>query len=202
MAQVTQVRKARREDQAALTRTLSSAFATDPLFAWMVGEVKEPERRIAPMFHSTMKVYLTKPDHELYMSEDGNGVAVWLPIGKWKVSNADLLRSTPGVVRTFGRRTPTILKVISAMEKVHPEEPHYYLEFLGTHRTVQGKGLGSAVIGEMLERCDGEGVPAYLENSNPRNTPFYARHGFVERAFIKLPEGAPPLLAMWREPKG
>jgi len=202
MAQATQVRKAKHDDQAVVTRTLASAFAADPVFSWMIGEVKDPEKRITPMFHSMTKVYLGKPDHEMHVSEDGNGVAIWFPIGKWKVSNADLARTTPGIIRTFGRRTPKIVKLINAVEKVHPSEPHYYLEFLGTHRSVQGKGVGTAVISEMLERCDREGVAAYLENSNPRNTPFYARHGFEERDFIPLPDGAPPMLAMWREPRG
>ncbi len=50
-----------------------------------------------------------------------------------------------------------------------------------------------------LERADAAGMPAYLENSNPRNTPLYERHGFVAQKNI-APKGCPPLLAMWRKP--
>ena len=87
------------------------------------------------------------------------------------------------------------------MEKIHPTEPHYYLEVLGTKQGLQGKGIGSAVMSDVLARCDGEGLPAYLESSNPRNIPFYARHGFEVRDLVPRPEGAPPLTPMWREPR-
>ena len=42
----------------------------------------------------------------------------------------------------------------------------------------QGNGLGSALIGAMLERADRDGSPCYLETFQPRNVPLYQRHGF------------------------
>ena len=58
------------------------------------------------------------------------------------------------------------------MDKVHPRDPpSWYLLGLGTVKEHQGKGLGSAVLSHMLSRCDTEGLPAYLESSNPRNVP-------------------------------
>ena len=59
-------------------------------------------------------------------------------------------------------------------------------------------GLGSALLDATLARIDETGVPAYLENSNPKNARLYERHGFVRRKNIS-PPGAPPLIAMWRE---
>jgi hypothetical protein len=54
----------------------------------------------------------------------------------------------------------------------------------------------------VLERCDGERVPAFLESSNPRNIPFYERQGFVvTKRLDRLPGGAPLLTQMWREPR-
>ncbi len=90
---------------------------------------------------------------------------------------------------------------INAIEKVHPTEEHYYLEVLGTSSRMQSKGVGSAMIGHMLERCDAEGMPAFLESSNPRNIPFYARHGFRTTGEIEVGKGAPTVTAMWREPR-
>jgi hypothetical protein len=52
-----------------------------------------------------------------------------------------------------------------------------------------------------LERCDAEGMPAYLENSNTRNLPFYLRHGFEVMSETRLPFDGPPLWFMWREPR-
>ena len=101
----------------------------------------------------------------------------------------------------FGMSNRRPFQILGTMEKVHPREPHYYLEAIGTRQAAQGKGVGSAVMSVMLERCDREGIPAYLESSNPRNIPLYARHGFEVRDPVPLPAGAPVLTPMWRDPR-
>ena len=87
-----------------------------------------------------------------------------------------------------------------AMEKHHPTKHHYYLSFVAVAPRLQGMGLGSAILEATLKQADAKGWPAYLENSNPKNTRLYERHGFVARPSI-APKGAPPLLPMWRDPK-
>jgi hypothetical protein len=52
----------------------------------------------------------------------------------------------------------------------------------------------------MLERCDREGVPAYLESSKDENLPFYERHGFAATGTLHLPLGGPPIRKTWRSP--
>jgi GNAT superfamily N-acetyltransferase len=94
-----------------------------------------------------------------------------------------------------------MIGAFNAVEKVHPKEEHYYLEALGTRQDMQSKGVGSAMIRHMLDRCDTEGMPAYLESSNPRNVPFYARHGFEKTGEIVAGKGAPTVTAMWRDPR-
>ncbi len=61
---------------------------------------------------------------------------------------------------------------------MHPHEPHWYLATLGTAVEQQGKGVGGALLRPVLEHCDAEGLPCYLESSKERNVPFYRRHGF------------------------
>ena len=81
---------------------------------------------------------------------------------------------------------------------MHPKaEPHWYLAFLGIEPSEQGKGLGSALLRPVLERCDSEGTPAYLETSNERNLPFYQRHGFEVVQQCGIPDG-PHFWGMWR----
>jgi GNAT superfamily N-acetyltransferase len=112
------------------------------------------------------------------------------------------LRLLPGFVRWSGRFTPRILNALTKMDKVHPHDPpSWYLLGLATVKEHQGKGLGSALLSHMLTRCDTEGLPAYLESSNPRNVPFYARHGFVEREPIRFGDQGPVLTPMWRDPR-
>jgi GNAT superfamily N-acetyltransferase len=196
------IRPATPADRETLATSLASAFSEDPLFGWIAGPKAPLEDRMRIFFDAFLKINLGKPDHLVFVSEDGTGAAVWQPVGKWKVPTSELVRALPAMLRTFRMRTPTMVSALTAIEKAHPSEPHYYLEVLGTRKDRQSKGIGSSVINAVLERCDEEGVPAYLESSNPRNIPFYARHGFEVREEISCGKGAPTATTMWREPRG
>ena len=112
-----------------------------------------------------------------------------------------VLRHSPSLVQALGRDTLRALRTLSHVESHHPKEPHWYLGVLGTRRAAQGKGLGSAVLGPVLERCDTEGIPAYLESSKYSNLAFYRRHGFAVTGEIALPFGGPSVWPMWRDPQ-
>jgi GNAT superfamily N-acetyltransferase len=152
-------------------------------------------------FEAILKLDLGRNDHMVFTDDDVIGAAIWRAPNRWKVPTGDLLRSTPAMLRAFGAKVPRMIGALTAIEKVHPKEEHYYLEVLGTHQGSQSKGVGSAVITHVLERCDAEGMPAYLESSNPRNIPFYARHGFETTREIEVGKGAPTVTAMWRNPR-
>jgi GNAT superfamily N-acetyltransferase len=192
-------RMARVDEIPRLAQTLASAFNSDPIFMWLTPERNRLER-LRRFFTRQLKD--TFEHGGVVTSEDGNGAAIWLPPDKWKVPIPTLLKSTPTAMRAFGPRLPRLLGSLTTIEKKHPEDPpHWYLEFLGTRRDVQRKGVGSAVIGLMLDRCDEEGIPAYLEASSPENVPFYARNGFEEREEVHL-KGAPnPVWLMMRQPR-
>jgi GNAT superfamily N-acetyltransferase len=197
------IRPATTADRAMLTDALASAFSEDPLFTWMAGAGPntplEPKLRI--VFDAFLKPDLARDEHLVFTDEDGIGAAIWKAPNKWKLPNGDMLRAMPAMLRAFGTKTTRMIGAFNAIEKVHPKEEHYYLEALGTRQGMQSKGVGSAVIGHMLDRCDAEGMPAYLESSNLRNVPFYARHGFETTGEIVVGKGAPTVTAMWRDPR-
>jgi ribosomal protein S18 acetylase RimI-like enzyme len=197
------IRSATAADKAKLADALASAFAEDPLFGWMAGSTPnkplEPKLRI--LFTTFLKFDLGRSDHLVFTDEDGMGGAIWKHPNQWKMPNGDMVRAFPSMLRAFGAKAPRMISAISAIEKVHPKEEHYYLEVLGTRQDMQSKGVGSAVIRHMLDRCDAEGLPAYLESSNVRNVPFYARHGFEATGEIAVGKGAPTVTAMWRDPR-
>jgi GNAT superfamily N-acetyltransferase len=90
---------------------------------------------------------------------------------------------------------------LAEMERHHPTEPHWYLEVLGTDPSMQGRGVGAAVLAPVLERCDRDGLPAYLESSKAENVPWYERHGFAVVAELRARAGAPPSWTMRRDPR-
>jgi GNAT superfamily N-acetyltransferase len=92
------------------------------------------------------------------------------------------------------------LRVLEFIEKRHPSEPHWHLGVLGTDPPAQGRGLGGAVMAPVLDTCDRDGLPAYLESSKDRNVPYYRRFGFEVTEELRYP-GGPTVWAMWREPR-
>jgi GNAT superfamily N-acetyltransferase len=85
------------------------------------------------------------------------------------------------------------------MELRHVREPHYYVRDVGVHPDMQGNGLGSALLCPTLDRCDREGLPAYLEASSERNAALYERLGFQLTGELRV-GGSPPLRLMLRPP--
>jgi len=71
---------------------------------------------------------------------------------------------------------------------------------LGTWPEWQGRGLGSPLMAPVLQTCDRDRVPAYLEATSERNEQLYLRHGFEVTDEIPLPDG-PRMWPMWRAPK-
>ena len=200
---MTTIRPATAADRPTLADSLASAFSDDPLFSWMAGA--GPTRPLAPrvrvVFDSFAKRELARSEHLVFTDDSGTGVAVWKAPNNWKMPTGDMLRAVPAMLRAFGTKATRMIGAFNAIEKVHPQEDHYYLEALGTRQDMQSKGIGSAVLQHMLDRCDVEGMPAYLESSNPRNVPFYARHGFEVTGEISVGKGAPTVTAMWRSPR-
>jgi ribosomal protein S18 acetylase RimI-like enzyme len=199
----TTIQRATEKDLRNVTNALASAFAYDPLFQWVIGV--DLDRSIEPklkiLFGAMVKVELSRSNDTVFTTGDDAGAAIWKHPNDWKMSVGDMLRVLPAMLRSLGTRTPRMIGALSASEKVHPTEEHYFLEAIGTHQDMQGKGVGSELIRDMLDRCDIEGVPAYLESSNPRNVPFYARHGFEVTGEIDIGKGAPTVTAMWRNPR-
>jgi ribosomal protein S18 acetylase RimI-like enzyme len=76
------------------------------------------------------------------------------------------------------RRQAGLERLFAQMERHHPAEACWYLPLIGVDPSCQGRGHGSALLRYALEQCDRDGVPAYLESSNPRNIPLYQRQGF------------------------
>ena len=190
-------RRANDADTAPLARLLAAAFQTDPVFDW----IARPGRRRAEVMEAFFFWLLRTraiPFGEVWTSE---GVtAVWIPPDAPASPGGffDQLRLMPMFLRLCG--FPRLLRgsaMGDAMEKNHPHERHFYLAFVAVAPRLQGLGLGGTILEANLKSIDAQAVPAYLENSNPKNTRLYERLGFMARRNI-APSGAPPMIAMWR----
>lgn len=197
------VRPAQRRDVRQMATVLARAFYDDPVTSWMLPDDRTRLKALTRAFAGLARHhFLPRAGSEVGRRDGAVGAAtLWDPPGQRKSSRLEELVMTPTMLWAFRSRVPASVRVMELMEKHHPEEPHWYLMLIGSDPSVRGAGFGQALMRSRLDRCDGQGVPAYLENSNPKNESHYLRFGFEIMSEIKLPDGGPCLWPMWRQPR-
>jgi ribosomal protein S18 acetylase RimI-like enzyme len=193
-----EIRKARAGEIDMLARTLALAFYDDPAIAWLV---PDDARRMAIAqrgFHLFLRRLWLRHDETYVADDDAAGVCVWEPPGTWRISLGAQIALLPAMVRVYGRNMPRVIGALNTIERDHPTEPHHYLAFVGVAPERQGRGIGSMLMKPVLDRCDADAVPAYLEASSVRSRALYERHGFVVTEELRLGRGSPPVWRMWR----
>jgi GNAT superfamily N-acetyltransferase len=191
------VRPARADDFGSLAAMLARAFYDDPVTAWFYPDAARRMKHARRFFGIRLRQLA---DQKLiYTTSELSGAALWTLPGRWREDlrqSLMLLPMLPVLLPRIVRSTAAVREI----ERRHPVVPHFYLSVIGTEPEQQGGGIGSALLGPVLQRCDSDGVGAYLECSKEGNVDFYARQGFALTERIELPEG-PPLWLMWREPR-
>ncbi|MGR8008344.1 GNAT family N-acetyltransferase [Streptomyces hypolithicus] len=192
-----EIRQAGKSDREALVRLLDAAFIDDPVSSWVF-----PDRAHRGRMHGTfLGVFLDMALSEgrVDVTEDGSATALWLQVPAGPPPPDD---DTPVRLREAAGRDNERAEQISRMTgEVHPHDrAHEYLMLIAVSPDRQGEGLGAALIAPVLERCDRDGVPAYLEASSARSGKLYERLGFAFTGrTVDLPDG-PHMWPMWREP--
>jgi len=192
------VRKAATADIPRLATTMARAFYDDPVVGeWCMPDASHRLERLDRGFRLFLERIYLRHD-ECYATDHVVGAAFWLPPDTWRLGGMEQLRLAARMATIHARGVPRILRVLAFLEARHPHEPHYYLAFAGVQPDRQGRGIGSALLAPVLDRCDREGMPAYLEATSERNLALYERHGFEVVETVRLPKGGPPVWRMWR----
>ncbi len=193
------VRRATKDDVTAMAAQLARTFLDDPVTSHIFRNEARREAGLRAFFGTQMRAdYL--PFGGCYTTEGYSGSAIWAPAGKPLQTGLSGILTLLPVLPYVATNMRTTLRLLALMESKHPHQPHWYLATLGTAVEQQGKGVGSALMRPVLDHCDAEGIPCYLESSKERNVPFYRRHGFEVVEEVPLPGDGPMLWTMWREP--
>ncbi len=190
-----EIRLATERDVDGVAATLVAAFGEDPLWRWAF-----PEGGLDALWR--LCVASATRYSSIRFVGDHAAAAVWIPPGGTELTAEEEASLGPMLEERIGPRAAEVLELFERMERAHPDgPPHYYLSLLGTHPNHRGKGLGMALLADNLAELDAEGMPAYLESSNPANDPRYERLGFVRKGGFERPDGGLTCSTMWREPR-
>jgi GNAT superfamily N-acetyltransferase len=193
------IRRAGVEDADVVARIVAAAFFDDPVTRWLLPDMDQRRQVVEPLFRLFVTPYVRLG--ETYLTEDRGGAAVWLPPNVELQSAEEEAEFGCALAELVGPEVPRFEQLAETFERHHPEGPLYYCQFLATAPAVQGRGIGSAFLQQMLARADHEGMPAYHEATTPRNRALYERHGYVTDGEFELPDGGPTLWRMWRSPR-
>jgi GNAT superfamily N-acetyltransferase len=178
---------------------LARAFARDPVLTTFFREDPVETTRLARYFELECSVGLAGYG-EAWLDDDRLGAALWRRPGGYPEPLRVQLGMLPRYIRVFPTGFLRASRAMTRVARQHPKKPHWYLMAVGVVPEATGQGRGSALLEPVLQRCDAERLPAYLEASGEDNARLYARLGFEAPDEIEIFEGV-RVRPMWREPR-
>lgn len=179
-------------DRDLVVQTITLGFSSDPIARWIWPQASiylQSMPRFAEAFGG--KGF----DHaSVFKTEGGYASAMWLPPEIEPDSDAIAILIATSVA---SERMEEISSFFAQMEEFHPHEKCWYLPLIAADPAQTGKGLGAALLKAGLQQRDAQGLPAYLESSNPRNISLYERHGFEVMGKIET-DTSPLMTPMYR----
>jgi GNAT superfamily N-acetyltransferase len=191
------IRQADGRDRDQVVRILDEAFHSDPVSSWVFPD-EEHRRAVHGKFLGVF-TDIALDGGRIDLLEDGTAVALWLSVP----AGAPEEDHTPALMRETADPDNERAELVGRLTgAVHPHDrAHAYLLMIGVSPARQGGGIGADLIAGVLEQCDRDGVPAYLEASSMRSRGLYERLGFTFMGrTVDLPDG-PSMWPMWREPQ-
>lgn len=189
------IKTATPSDQDQIVSVLALAFSTDPGARWTY---PDPCQYLS-YFPEIIRAFGGRAfEHGTAYYVDGYlGAALWLPPNV-QPREDDM---TALMQRTVSESTLHDFRaVIEQSSHYRPAEPHWYLPLAGVDPKHQSNGCGEALMKHALTACDRDQKLAFLESTNPRNVPFYQRHGFEVLGTVQV-GSSPTGFSMLRRPR-
>jgi GNAT superfamily N-acetyltransferase len=192
----TAVRVLRPHELDAATDVLVRGFADDPAVSALVADRALRERlwglQLRPLVRAGLPAGTV---HGAFVGGRLGGVAVWHPpghggsgIGDVPRLAVDLVGGALPITRALAATTGTIVRSKPQMVRLYLARrravatasagPAWHLAFLATAPEQRGAGLARLLLERQLQRCDEDGLPAWLETTTPENPGLYERFGF------------------------
>lgn len=193
----TTVERARADDLGDVCSALVQAFHDDPVAEWVIPDADRRGAVLRGRFELLVEAFLRRGD--VYLVADRAGAALVLPAGVALIGESEAEAFGKRLEEASGESAARFVELDTRKREHFPDAPCLCLALMGVVPERQGRGLGTALLTTVLQRCDATTTPAYLEATTAGSRRLYELHAFECTGEIALPEG-PSLWPMWREP--
>ena len=195
------------EQIAAGARLTARAFQDDPLFRYGWPNANERSAVLPIVFHWNL-THGYRFGRILVTPGTLDGLAIVFPPGDGDVfaasrlaeSGYETIRETVGA--SAWDRLQACFDVADHALRAAVPEPGWYFDALAVDPLHQRRGLGSALVNAVHALADADDAPVVLLTFQPRNVPFFERHGY--EAVVSGTDSASGLSwwGMRRSPRG
>jgi len=183
-----------------LADVLQAGLWDDPVARWLLPDEPSRSRRLARVWRVLLRSHYL-PMRSVWTTSDQAGAALWAPPGHAGVTGTELRGSARLLLSALGCHTVRAGLAVQHRRAAAPSGSYWRLGALVTNPGRRGEGIGTALLGPGLRRCDAEGTGAYLEVTSRAAVRYFGRHGFAVRAESALPWRGPTVWSMWRDPR-
>lgn len=156
---------------------LTESFDTNISVNFVVKKDKKRSKRIKLLMEYSFDLCFLFGD--VFLTDDRNGCALVLYPEKKRTNLKTILLDIKLVILSIGLfRIGKVLDRDSKIKKYYPtDNRRFYLWFIGVQRQYQRKGIGTALLNDLIAESISQHKPIYLETSMESNVSFYEKHG-------------------------
>ena len=170
------LRLATKDDKQVIINIITKAFVYDAGLHWMLEDTQREDKFTILMDYLVDEI-LNRGF--IYITKDAQGVALWATEKKEGLSFNLIKRSLNLALKL---QFSTIIRLLTFQKVSHKQLPQkekfLYLVNLAVHPDARGKGIATTLLNPLLEQCETQNIPVYLETSNVTNVDIYNHKGF------------------------
>lgn len=171
------MQKLSKDEVKSLVRILTLSFKDNKSIQYLTGTGKSQKRKLAILINYSLKQALSFG--KVYLTADKKACALVIFPHKSKTTVKTILWDLKLMLFCIGvTNIGKVLKRETALKKIHPSTPFYYLWYIGVNPEDQNRGIGTALLQRIIRESRSVDQPIYLETSTRKNIPWYEKNGF------------------------
>lgn len=165
------------KDKNLVVNILAHSFVDNKSVNYIIKQDKKRAQRLKNLMGYSFDVCHLFGD--VFLSDNKKGCALILLPEKKKTNLKSILLDIELIVSCVGLfNIKKALDRETKIKKLHHKGLMYYLWFIGVDPDEQSKGIGSKLMGEIINEATSKQRPIYLETSTLKNIPWYEKFGF------------------------